>query len=66
MTTGYVVGPALIVVGVLVLYGGVSGRLPAMIAALFDPSLLTPKTTPQQRTAPGLLTRLEKPLIETL
>jgi hypothetical protein len=58
MTTGYVVGPALIGVGILVLYGGVSGRLPAMIAALFDPSLLVPKTTTQRtatatQTTPG-------------
>jgi len=58
MTTGYVVGPTLMGVGVLFLYGGVSGRLPAMIAALFDPSLLVPNTTTQRtatatQTTPG-------------
>jgi len=40
MASGYVVGPIMVGVGALLMYGGISAKLPAMIAALFDPTLL--------------------------
>lgn len=40
-----VIGVGMIGAGLLLVYGGITGRLAPMIAALFTPSLLTGPTT---------------------
>ena len=51
----YIVGLILIATGVLGMIGSVTGQLPAMVAALFDPGVLTDKTG----SSPGILGDLE-------
>lgn len=49
----YIIGGSLVVVGGLVVFGAVTGRLPAMIAALVKPEDLTDSTYAKLRREGG-------------
>jgi hypothetical protein len=53
-THPYIVGLSLIVVGGFMLIGSITGTLPSMLAALFDPTALVD----EKGNAPGFLSKL--------